>query len=445
MARVAFLVAGLVCFGSGAWANPFYIARFGGLRGDPMFVGAFSLYYNPAALARSGWDVAVDGTLIARQGSFDRDSALNKVPAEFQNVNAGLARVGSASVVPSLMGRYGFSRGPIDIGVGAGVFVDIAGATRWSQNDKAPAMYPGAIDGPQRWGSIASSLTVISVSAALAIRHRPSGLSIGIAPILDIVSFSTTRALDLDGTDEVVDPAGRLKEGRALFSGKEINGRFIMGARWDYHTPSGWDRYSVGLTWRRGVSYKVDGTLNLAVGTSPPSSTAASLTLPIADVLNLGASIGLHRRVILRPSIEWGIWRILQEHQFVAASDGAVLMRFQRHFNDTIAGRIRADVLVHPRVEVNLGLGFERGATPNSTQEPGLGENHNLEAGAGVTAAITHRIDLTSALIFQYFLPRTITDSVQRPTENGRYTDQREFFTLHLEVHGWRPFPGESR
>ena len=49
------------------------------------------------------------------------------------------------------------------------------------------------------------------------------------------------------------------------------------------------------------------------------------------------------------------------------------------------------------------------------------------------------------SMIFQYYLPRTVEDSILRPTQNGRYTDQREFATIHLEVHAWRPFPGERR
>jgi hypothetical protein len=442
---LAIVVAATLLDVAPAAANPFYIGRFGGLRADAVMDGAFGLYWNPAGLARKGWDVALDATLIARQATFDRDPALNNVGPDEVAVNAGIGRSTSVSVVPALVGRYGLSRGPIDLGFALGVFVDIAGSGRWEHNDKAPAMFPGAVDGPQRWGSIAASLTVYSLAASIALRHRPTGLSLGITPILDIVRFSTTRALDLDGTDDLVDPAGRLKEGRALFDGRTVNGRFILGARWDYHTPSGWDRYSLGLSWRHGARYDVEGTLDLAVGTSPPSSQAARLTLPIADVLMLAGSIGVTRRVVLRPSIEWGIWRILDEHRFVSAADGTVLMRFQRNFVDSVAGRVRADVLVHDRVQVQAGLGFERGATPASTHEPGLGENHNLEVGVGVVAALSHRVDLTSALIVQYFLPRTVTDSVQRPSENGRYTDTREFFTLHLEVHGWRPFVGESR
>ena len=58
----------------------------------------------------------------------------------------------------------------------------------------------------------------------------------------------------------------------------------------------------------------------------------------------------------------------------------------------------------------------------------------------GVYAALTHRVDLSVGFIFQEFLPRTVTDSIARPTENGRYTDTREFVTIHLEVHNWRPY-----
>jgi hypothetical protein len=111
-----------------------------------------------------------------------------------------------------------------------------------------------------------------------------------------------------------------------------------------------------------------------------------------------------------------------------------------RDFHDSVAGRLRADFIVHERVQLQAGVGYEWGATPAKTQQPGLGENDNVEAGVGILAALTHRVDLSVGVIVQTFLPRTVTDSIAKPTENGRYTDTREFVSIHLEAHNWRPY-----
>ena len=119
------LVLGTLLASFPVCANPFYIARYDGLRSDATYTGAYALYYNPAALAGTGWDVAVDGTLVQRNASFTRDAAANHVPSELVGVNSGRATVEGTSVVPSIMARYGRRAGPVDLGFGIGVFVDV--------------------------------------------------------------------------------------------------------------------------------------------------------------------------------------------------------------------------------------------------------------------------------------------------------------------------------
>jgi hypothetical protein len=123
-----------------------------------VFTGAFALYWNPASLAQPGWELALDADLIIRQGSYDRDAILNLVPAELRAANTGRAMVSTAGLM-------------IDLGLG------------------------------------------------LAVRHRRTGLSIGFTPILVVADFSTVRARNIDGSEDLVDASGNPKEGRAWFSG----------------------------------------------------------------------------------------------------------------------------------------------------------------------------------------------------------------------------------
>src|SRR5205823_1969263 len=122
------------------------------------------------------------------------------------------------------------------------------------------------------------------------------------------------------------------------------------------------------------------------------------------------------------------------------AADGSPLLVIPRQFGDSFAGRLRADVHLGARWRIMLGLGAELGPTPSRTMEPGFGEGTSVEAAAGAMVAATHRVDLSLSAYFHWFAPWTVTDSIQEPTTNGTYRDQRLYLVLDEEVHSWRPF-----
>jgi hypothetical protein len=432
-ASVALVAAALA---ASARANPLSLARFGGLRGDAVYTGAYALYWNPAALAAPGFDVAVDAQLIARQASYDRDAVLNAVPDALVAANAGVATITTVGFVPGAMARWGRALGAVDLGVGFGAFVENGGAARWDKNLRAPAGSVGAVDGPQRWASIDAQLLLVDLGLGLAVRHRRSGLSLGVTPILVAGSFSTVRARNIDQSEDLVDTEGNPKEGRAYFDGSGVGFSAIVGVRWDGASARtrGW---AVGATYQRGARVDLVGDLRVAFGAQDPSSQRAHLLLPIADLVRVSAALRATRWLTLRPTFEWALWSALKEHVF-AASDGTPLLVVPRNFHDLVAGRVRADARLSPRWRVTRGIGVERGPTPASTMEPGFGESSNVEVGGGATVALSHRVDLSATLLYKWYLPLTVDDSVQRPTTNGTYRDQRETFVVDLEVHGWR-------
>ena len=434
LGQAASAVAAMLAVASAARANPLSLARFGGLRGDAVYSGAYALYWNPAALAAPGFDAAVDAQLLARQASYDRDATLNAVPDASLAANAGLATISTVGVVPSAMARWGRAIGAVDIGVGFGAFVENGGAASWDKNLRAPPGDAGAVDGPQRWASIDSQLLLVDLGLGLAARHRRSGLSLGITPILVAGSFSTLRARNIDQSEDLFDAQGNPKEGRAYFAGSGVGFSAIVGVRWD--GARGW---AAGATWQRGARMELAGDLHVAFGTQAPSSQRARLTLPIADVVRLSAALRATRWLTLRPTFEWALWSTLKEHVFRAASDGTPLLVIPRNFHDMIGGKLRAEARLDARWSLMLGVGLERGPTPHGTMEPGFGESSSVEVGAGARLSVTHRIDLSASFLFQYFLPFSVDNSVQRPTTNGTYRDQREILVVDMEVHGWRP------
>jgi hypothetical protein len=427
----------LVCAGGVASANPLSLARFGGLRGDATYRGAYALYWNPAALAdEPGWDLGVDAQLIARQASYDRDAALNHVPDSEVAANAGRATISTVGVAPSVMARWGRRLGAFDVGLGAGAFVESGGSANWDKNFRAPPGAPGALDGPQRWSSISAQLLVVELGLGAGVRHRASGLSLGFTPILAIAQFSTVRARNLDQSEDLVDAAGNPKEGRAFFAGSGVAFSAILGARWDLGRG-----FVLGASWQHGARFSLDGDLRVVFGAQAPSSQHARLGLPIADQLRVSAALPATRWLTMRPTFEMAFWSILREHVFASAADGTVLLQIPRDSGDMLAGRLRADARVSGRWQLMFEVGLEKGPTPARTLEPGFGEGSSVQAGVGARVGLTHYVDLSASFLFHYFFPVTVGNSAQRPTANGTYADQRQYLIVDLEVHAWRPSP----
>lgn len=416
-----------------AFGNPLVQARYGGLRGDPVYTGPFALYWNPAAVASPGLELGVSGQVVWREASFERDAAQNGVTADEAAANAGRAGTGQVSLIPSLGASLGVRRGDLDLGVAGGLLVVHAGAVDWDKNHAAPSRYPGAVDGPQRWSTIGSRFLMLEPTLGLALKHRPSGLALGVAPAFGVARVKTLRARNLDRTDDLVDSLGNLKEGRTLFEGGGTAFLMALGVRW---SPD--ERNTVGVTWHVGTELELEGDADVAFGQQAPSREPAVINQPLADTVRAGASLALGARAALRPSIEWARWSGFERQIVRAQDDGAELVAIERRFGDSVAGRLRADIWPSSALRLMLGAGYLRGPTPTRTHEPGLAEGDSVELGAGLHADLTPQVRLAASLFFHRFFDREITDSIQEPTQNGRYADRRLYFCLDLEILAWR-------
>lgn len=415
-----------------AGANPLALTRFGGLRGDPVYEGAYATFWNPAALPGRGLSIGLHGVALARQASYQRDAARNDVTPDEAAANAGEATLSSLRVVPALAGTFGIPTGDLELGAGAMLFFEGGGA-RWNPNPRAPSRYPGAVDGPQRWAVISSRFLLANVAAGFAVRHAPTGLSVGAGPLLTHGRFATSRARNLDGSDDLVDAAGRLKEGRAFFEGTDRALRVNAGVRWDVGD------HAVAVTWCSGATLALDGEAALVFGAQAPSREPAVLELPLADTLRVGAGLRVGPGVTVRPSFEWSRWSDLERTVVRARDDGAVLVDTERAWRDGLGGRLRGDLALSESLAVSLGAGFERGVSPSRSHDAGLSEADSVEVGAGASLDVGPHLRVTASLVWQHFLEREITDSVQEPRANGTYTDQRQFVTIDLELRGWAP------
>jgi len=416
-------------------AAPLNLARMDGLRGDPVNDGPFALYWNPAAVTRPGFSLGLHLQAVHREATYDRIAAWNDVPADEAEVNAGRSHVRGLGVIPALSVGHGWSFGDFDAGIAGGWYLPLAGVADWDKRPDAPSEVPGAYDGVQRWATIYSRLVIQSIAVALGGRHRPSGLSIGLSPVLHLATLDTLRARNVDRTDDLVDIEGNPKEGRLLFESNDVAFGYIAGLRWEAPASVLSVPLVIGLTWTDVPELTMDGTARIAYGTAEPFTLDARLPFPLADTLRLGVSVGLSRRVTLRPTFEWARWSVLDRQVALSNADDAPLLEIERAFSDAYTGKLRGDIVLTDALTLLVGGGFERGPTPTKTHEPGLAEGDNWEAGAGLRARLSERISLTSSFFWHHFPERTVRDSIQQPSVNGVYTDHRRYLTLDLEVH----------
>jgi long-chain fatty acid transport protein len=238
------LIAGLTT--SSAHASGIAVARFGGEHGHPTTDNPTAIYYNPAGIAlRPGrFRFFVDGSLAGRWASYTRpESAITNegtgTPEGASDTNAGTAKVANALFSPFIGATSDF--GTKFFTAGAALYFPFGGQAVWNQNTKYSAgdlakQYPGANDGVQRWHTIDGKVRSMYVTGAIAFNIHQIGLSIGASGSAIRSEVDTIRARNPDGSDDLVDSDGSIKEGRSWLKAKGWQGSFSVGAIWNWRS-----------------------------------------------------------------------------------------------------------------------------------------------------------------------------------------------------------------
>ena len=410
-------------------ANPFSIAHYNGLSGGPFDQSPFALYWNPSQLSAPGARLALHGLLVNRRASYDRAPTDPDAPPEVIAANSGVNYSGATGVVPGAAFAYGGEASGLRWGTGFGTYIARAGIANWERPRDYPGQFPGAIDGPQRWNALNTSMLIITHSAGFSL--GTDRFSVGAALRYNQVTLSTTRASNPSNPEALVDVEGRIAEGRLLL--KDAEGEALL---WTVGlTGEVSDALALALSWRQGTSYTLQGRAFLTIGTADETNFGAEFPLQVADIVCFGAAWKLSDTLRLRPEVEWAGWSVMDEQVAVNTDDPRrpELLRFERNFSDTWALRLRSDHTLSETFTLHGGLAFETGATPEETFEPGLAESDQVIAGAGFSWRVSEHLMLRSSFQWQYFRPMEITESIQKPQARGSYTDQRQYLNLDLE------------
>jgi long-chain fatty acid transport protein len=454
-ASVAFLAASvsLVSIGLGlglertAHATGFLTDQFGSDHGHPALANAYSIYFNPAAMAgMRGSDLTLDGVVAARSLSFNRSaSALQTTGPEandptYQAANTGQATLFNVLAAPFLGFVTDFGGSSWRLGVAG--YVPFGGSISWQKNQQFAGYpgAPGAYDGSQRWASISTTTSSIYGTAALAYRFEKLHLGLGASVSVIRTAVQDTRAHDVDGSDTVT-LGSSIYEGRSYLDVSGVQVGAAAGVYWE-PTPS----LHLGASYTSQPNFgtmRLNGTFKLYESGTTLSANS-DLLQAYPDVIRLGGAWRVAPDAELRLDLGWQRWSLFKNQCVVDAGDSCnvngngsasstgILVNVPRNFQDAVKVRLGGAYWVQPQTEIFGSFAFETSPVPTAYEDALLFDSTRLYGTLGVRHGFTEHVYASAAYTYVYFLPVTVTDSAyagyaapsKSPSENGTYSSQ---------------------
>jgi long-subunit fatty acid transport protein len=431
--------------------------------GQPDLANVYAIDFNPAALGGlHGTNIVADGALAVSFLKFDRTTPLSpgasNTPSDptyaaYLATNTGTNTAANAGFIPFLGASSDFGSRVFFGGVG--VYAPFGGSVQWQPASRwaNDSMFPGAVDGPQRWQSISVADTSLAASAAFGARLLDERLSIAIALTGYLHRVQLDKAFNNDGSDDVTGPTGVLKEGRAYI---DVSGFDVGASAGVYVVPDADRRLRIGASYTSQPGFgrmRLAGTLQERLGITPPTTTDVDLLQSYPDIIRLGAAYRVSDDVDLRLHGEYVRWSVFTNACVVdrglpcsvnangsAVTPGQIIANDPANFHD--AGALHAGVgyWPHPRVEMFGELGFDTSAVPNDAQGRTLFDSFKVIGSVGLRYAVSKRLALGGSYTQIYYVPLTVTPQNQLespsavPFANGSYASHLEFVDANATV-----------
>ena len=477
--RLLPLLAGLplaLSWSGSASASGISAARFGGEHGHPTTDHVSAIYYNPAGIALSeGTHIVIDTTTALRWASYDRPGVAPDVVNSQESLDlAPGANDGKATLFNAILAP--FAGVSTDFGTdfiygGLAVYFPFGGSAVWDKNPTYTdnEQFPGAQDGTQRWYSIDGSLRSMYVTGALAFNIRKIGLAIGVTGSAIKSNVTTIRARNTNGSDDLLDPAGNLLEGRSYVDVDAWDAGFSVGAIYNVQKK---DKIWIGASYtsQPGVvgGSKLTGTLDNALGLAEPSQTQVELLQTLPDIVRFGIRYRPIEKVELRLFGDYTRWSVFKNQclldtsqeerncdfpgldnalddpsNFGAGAHPSVVQHLPRLWKD--GGGVRAGVSYWflPQLEGYIGGGFDSSAVPVETLDPALMDMAKGTLSIGGKWQINRRaaVSLTSTQVFYKTTDtkgknalNTFESPTRQPSADGTYRQFLQLFNVYVDV-----------
>jgi long-chain fatty acid transport protein len=431
VAVAALCVLGATVVPASASASGITLGRFGGIYGHPNADGGLAVYWNPARISRRpGHFVTLDTSIIRRVASYDRtlepDSEYYDDPG-VQETNIGRATTSILGALPYAAVGGAWDVGGMNFGVGFTAHPAYGGSSAWDKNYSAPAEYPGAVDGPQRWSAISSSFLIFHYTLATAVTFPEYGLSFGISASYVTGSMESTRARNVNRSESLLDEQGYLQEGRVYFDGKDDSGTITLGVSYDN------DNVTASLHYRNGYNLHIAGDLYQSFGTQEPVLVGAFLDFPLPHTLQFALTLRFGRAE-MTGMMDYSRWsRMSANNIFVERDQPDLLLEIPRNLVDTLSLRALFGWNFDERLNASLLFGWDPSAVPDTTIDAALSDADKLQFGGGIRWNPRDRLGILASYTWDAYQKVVARESIQEPSANGIYRDSRHWLNLSIE------------
>jgi len=320
---------------------------------------ASTVFFNPAGMARlDGASTTLGGNIILVQSEFEDEGSTNA---------AGQPLEGSEDETdePGLVPNFYYVR-PLNERLTSGVGVNAPFGLR-SEYDEG---WKG------RYHATESELATINVNPTLAYEATEDlsfgiGLSYQYADVTlenEIDSWAACRSNPLSVPGNCTGlggPGNRDADSSVEIEGDDSDVIFDLSMHWQ---PS--DRTSVGVTWRQGAEYDLEGTADFSQSSSCARnpSCSGSLTrldgdidadVELPDTITLSASHRVDDVWSVHGDIAWTEWSVLQEIPIENTQNGQNVAELELNYDDTFRYAVGATYRAAKPWTFRFGLAYD--------------------------------------------------------------------------------------
>ncbi len=407
-----------------AQASGFATARFGGEHGHPTTENPTAIYYNPASLTgSSGTHLFAEGMFVLRRASYAHEPAPTDVtpPADARSANSGEATLTNFAAVPMLGASTRLGR----LAVGAGFYVPFGGGESWGNNDAFAdhPLYPGPVDGVQRWYSIEGTIESLYFTLAAAYPVSDTGLSVGVSANLIYSLVDATTARTVLGNDDI------LIEGRSHLDVDGWQAGFGVGVLYEPVLERLWLGASYQSRPNVSGGMVLHGKLENDFAGSV-DTTKVDFRQELPDVIRVGARFRPEPELELRLFGDYTRWSAFEDQcvsrkgepceldpDGSAANGSGVIQNVPRHWQDAFGVRAGVSVWARPELEVFAGLGYDSNAVPDSTLEPSLMDYDDVSFAVGARYELWQDAFVSASYTQFENVPRDNSKKSVHPTE----------------------------
>jgi long-chain fatty acid transport protein len=383
LATLALFSAAGLALAAPAYAGGFYLQEQGvrgtgrAYSGEVADTGVESLWWNPAAIARSGREayVGVHGVFV--DGRVDNKGSTITLP-------------GATGPVTLPIGGEPIAYNPVQKGVLPNFDIAMPIGERFAVGFSAHApfdfqsLYQSAAW--TRYDALKSRLTTIDLQFTGAMK---------VTDWLDVGVSADAQYTDANLTNALPNLSPLLPDGFSQLKGDAWNWGWAVGAQAHF------DRLTLGVSYRSFVDHELSGQV-IVSGLLGPLA-AANLDVPgkakfrTPWIAAVGARYRLTDKLTLNAQVQRIGWSGFKNIEVVTAAGGQLI---PENYRDVTSGGVGLDYEVSPALTLRAGAQYDPTPTPGAGRSARVPDGNRWLIGAGASARITPAMTFDAAFAY---------------------------------------------